>query len=122
MFRPYRVMAPAMQRVATTATSTTSMGALLAAQRHASVTDKILIGSTAAFITSSTTMGLFHLIVTPVSASIAAATIATATASGALCVIDGGGEGSTSFGAVVGVFIGAMGGYYAKSQKEPWRK
>lgn len=86
-------------------------------------TDKVLIGSFSAFLTSATTMSLFHLIVTPVSPTIGITTVATATASGALCVIDGGKESAgTSFGAVVGVFIGAMGGYYSKTQKEPWRK
>lgn len=53
-------------------------------------TDKILIGSSSAFLTCATTLSLFHLMVTPVSSTIALATIATATASGALCVIDGG--------------------------------
>lgn len=96
-------------------------GSALRVSRRA-FTDRLLIGSCASFLTSVTTLSLFHLIVTPVNSSIALATIATATASGALCIIDGGSEGGTSFGAVVGVFIGAMGGFYAKSQKEPWRK
>ncbi|KPA82984.1 hypothetical protein ABB37_02724 [Leptomonas pyrrhocoris] len=93
---------------------------VLTSSRH--FTDKVFIGSCSAFLTCATTLSLFHLLVTPLSASIGAATMATATASGACCVIDGGSEGGTSFGAVVGVFIGAMGGFYAKSQKEPWRK
>ncbi|GET90603.1 hypothetical protein, conserved [Leishmania tarentolae] len=85
-------------------------------------TDKVLIGSCSSLLTCSTTTGLFHLLVTPVSPSVAVATLATAAASGALCVVDGGSLNGTTFGAVVGIFIGAMGGFYAKSQKEPWRK
>ncbi|CAG9578126.1 conserved hypothetical protein [Leishmania major strain Friedlin] len=85
-------------------------------------TDKVLIGSCSSFLTCSTTTGLFHLLVTPISPSVALATLATAAASGALCVVDGGSLNGTTFGAVVGIFIGAMGGFYAKSQKEPWRK
>ncbi|KAG5498530.1 hypothetical protein JKF63_02816 [Porcisia hertigi] len=93
---------------------------LIASSRR--FTDKVLIGSCSSLLTCSTTIGLFHLLVTPVSLSIAAATLATATASGALCVVDGGNVNSTTFGAVVGIFIGAVGGFYAKSEKEPWRK
>ncbi|KAG5496484.1 hypothetical protein JIQ42_03310 [Leishmania sp. Namibia] len=85
-------------------------------------TDKVLIGSCSSLFTCSTTTGLFHLLVTPVSPSVALATLATAAASGALCVVDGGSLNGTTFGAVVGIFVGAMGGFYAKSQKEPWRK
>ena len=85
-------------------------------------TDKLLIGAISSCLTCSTTLGLFHLLVTPVTPSIAAATVATATATGACVVIDGGSQGGSSFGAVAGVFVGAMGGFYAKSQKEPWRK
>jgi hypothetical protein len=85
-------------------------------------TDKLLIGSCSAFLTCATTLGLFHLLVSPLSQMTTAATLATAVASGASCVIDGSSEGGTSFGAVVGVFVGAVGGFYAKSQNEPWRK
>ncbi|CBZ28698.1 conserved hypothetical protein [Leishmania mexicana MHOM/GT/2001/U1103] len=85
-------------------------------------TDKVLIGSCSSLFTCSTTTGLFHLLVTPISPSVALATLATAAASGALCVVDGGSLNGTTFGAVVGIFVGAMGGFYAKSQKEPWRK
>ncbi|KEG10791.1 hypothetical protein DQ04_03291080 [Trypanosoma grayi] len=85
-------------------------------------TDKIAVGSVAALSTSMTILGIFHLIVTPVSPTIAVATISAATVSGALVVFEGGNEGGTTFGAVLGVFFGAMGGYYAKSSKEPWRK
>ncbi|EAN94788.1 hypothetical protein C3747_41g122 [Trypanosoma cruzi] len=85
--------------------------------------DKIVVGSCAALSTSVTILGIFHLIVTPVSPAIAAATLSAAAVSGALVVFEGGkNEGGTTFGAVIGVFFGAMGGYYAKSSKEPWRK
>ncbi|RNF26162.1 uncharacterized protein Tco025E_01562 [Trypanosoma conorhini] len=86
-------------------------------------TDKVVVGSCAALSTSVTILGIFHLIVTPVSPTIAAATLSAAAVSGALVVFEGGSnEGGTTFGAVLGVFFGAMGGYYAKSSKEPWRK
>lgn len=85
-------------------------------------TDKMLIGSCSGVLTSTTTIGLFHLLVTPVSATIAASTIATAGVAGMMSVIDGGKSGGTTMGALFGVIIGVMGGAYAKSQKEPWRK
>ena len=86
-------------------------------------TDKVVVGACAATCTSVTTIGVFHLLVTPVSAMIAFATIAAAASSGALAAIEGGKEeGGSSFGAVCGIFFGAIGGYYAKSSKEPWRK
>ncbi|KAH9579867.1 hypothetical protein LSM04_003288 [Trypanosoma melophagium] len=86
-------------------------------------TDKIVVGSFAALSTSVTILGIFHLLVTPVSSTIAAATLSAAAVSGALVVFEGGkNEGGTTFGAVLGVFFGVMGGYYAKSSKEPWRK
>eukprot|EP00796_Vickermania_ingenoplastis_P011612 gene11612-8001_t len=90
------------------------------AQRRA-YTDKVLIGASAATITSSTTIALFHLIVTPLSLSLCVATVATAAVSGSLTIIDGG-DSTTSLGAIFGFIIGAMGGFYGKSQKEPWRK
>lgn len=98
----------------------TNSSALAASTRC--YTDRVLIGCCSAVLTSTTTIGLYHLIVTPVSLTIGLATVATAAASGALCVIDGGSSGGTSFGAVVGIVFGALGGSYAKSQKEPWRK
>lgn len=86
-------------------------------------TDKVVVGACAATCTSVTTIGVFHLLVTPVSAMIAFATVAAAASSGALAAIEGGKEeGGSSFGAVCGIFFGAIGGYYAKSSKEPWRK
>lgn len=85
-------------------------------------TDKILIGSCSAGLTCTTTLVLSHLLMTPLTPSIFAITVATAAASGACCVIDGGQEGGTTFGAVMGIFIGAIGSYYAKSKNEPWRK
>ncbi|EPY28334.1 hypothetical protein STCU_05183 [Strigomonas culicis] len=106
---------------ATTAVRRVAAPTMLTARRH--FTDKLVVGASAATLTCTSTLGVFHLIVTPVSASIAIATIGCAAASGAAVIIDGGKESSGStFGAVVGAFIGAMGGFYAKSQSEPWRK
>ena len=85
--------------------------------------EKIVTGSVSAFLTSTTVVGAFHLIVVPVPLSVAGATIAAATCSGAMCVFEGtDDQGGTSFGAVCGIFLGAIGGYYAKSASEPWRK
>jgi hypothetical protein len=103
--------------------STHRMGATLTTTRRNISTDKVVVGASAAACTSITTIGLFHLIVTPVSLTIGVATICAATASGALAAVEGGKEeGGSSFGAVCGIFFGAIGGYYAKSSKEPWRK
>lgn len=96
--------------------------ALAAGAQQRQMTDKILFGTVSSLMTCSTTLLLFHLLVAPVGPTVAAATAATAAASGALCIIDGGESAGTGFGSVVGVFIGVMGGYYAKSQQEPWRK
>lgn len=85
-------------------------------------TDKVLLGSSSALLTCSTTLGLFHLLVTPVSATIGLASLATAVGSGALCFVDGGSASPTTFGALMGLVVGAFGGYYTKSEKEPWRK
>ena len=91
-------------------------------RRHLN-TDKIVVGACAACATSFSTVGIFHLIVVPVSPFIALATIGAATASGALAAIEGGqDQGGSSFGAVVGLFFGAIGCHYAKTSKEPWRK
>ncbi|CCW61768.1 unnamed protein product [Phytomonas sp. EM1] len=91
-------------------------------QSQRCIADKILIGSCSSFLTSFSTLGLFHLLVVPLSSTIAMATLATATATGALCVIDGGSQDGTTFGAIVGIFIGGLGGFYAKSKNEPWKK
>lgn len=85
-------------------------------------TSKITLGAGSAFVTSTATLGMFHLIVSPVSAGIAAATLVSATASGAFAAFEGGKEESgSSFGAVMGLVFGGIGGYYAKSCNEPWR-
>ncbi|CCW67933.1 unnamed protein product [Phytomonas sp. Hart1] len=94
--------------------------ALLQGRRH--VADKILVGSGASLLTACSTLGLFHLLVVPLTSAIAMASLATATATGALCVIDGGSQDGTTFGAIVGAFIAGLGGFYAKSQNEPWKK
>ncbi|CAJ1031399.1 hypothetical protein Q4I32_005815 [Leishmania shawi] len=116
----YPSRAPLHLLTVRSSSGTVAHPALLTCRRR--FTDKVLIGSCSSLFTCSTTTGLFHLLVTPVSPSVALATLATAAASGALCVVDGGSLNGTTFGAVVGIFIGAMGGFYAKSQKEPWRK
>ncbi|CAD2218290.1 hypothetical protein ADEAN_000577800 [Angomonas deanei] len=104
----------------TTAIRCCSTGALCTPQR--TMADKMIVGACASFLTSASVLGVFHLIVTPVSAGIAAATISAATTTGALCVVDGGKEGSgSSFGVIAGLLLGAMGGHYAKSSSEPWR-
>eukprot|EP00331_Platyophrya_macrostoma_P029208 CAMPEP_0176437112 /NCGR_PEP_ID=MMETSP0127-20121128/18411_1 /TAXON_ID=938130 /ORGANISM="Platyophrya macrostoma, Strain WH" /LENGTH=118 /DNA_ID=CAMNT_0017820643 /DNA_START=54 /DNA_END=410 /DNA_ORIENTATION=- len=100
---------------------TPSSSSLRCSRRHIN-TDKVVVGAVAATCTSVTTIGVFHLIVTPVSLTIGVSTVAAAAASGALAAIEGDKEGGSSFGAVCGIFFGAIGGYYAKSSKEPWRK
>ncbi|KAG8347464.1 hypothetical protein ERJ75_001244100 [Trypanosoma vivax] len=86
-------------------------------------TDKLTLGTCSAVCTSTTILAVFHLLVTPVSAAIGAATLSAAAAGGALVVLEGDNSTSgTAFGAVVGVVFGGIGGYYAKSSKEPWRK
>lgn len=84
--------------------------------------DKVLIGASASALTCSTTLAVFHLIVTPLSASIAAMTLALAAISGSMTIIDGGGAKTTQLGALFGFVVGVVGGFYAKSQQEPWRK
>ncbi len=88
-------------------------------------TDKIIAGAVSATLTSSTIIGAFHLVVVPVSLSLAGATIAASAVTGAMSIFEGGvndDAGGTSFGAVAGIFLGSIGGYYAKSANEPWRK
>nr|CCC90878.1 conserved hypothetical protein [Trypanosoma congolense IL3000] len=90
-------------------------------QRH--FTDKLLLGTCSALSTSTTILAIFHLIVTPVSSTIAAATLSASAVGGALVILEGDGSTSgTAFGAVIGVVFGGIGGYCAKSSKEPWRK
>ncbi|AAZ11723.1 uncharacterized protein TEOVI_000542900 [Trypanosoma equiperdum] len=86
-------------------------------------TDKVVLGTCSALSTSTTILAIFHLLVTPVSGTIAAATLSASAVSGALVILEGDSSTSgTAFGAVLGVVFGGIGGYYAKSSKEPWRK
>ncbi len=88
-------------------------------------TDKIISGSVSATLTSSTVIAAFHLVVVPVPFSVAGATVAAAAVTGAMSIFEGGVNDDThgtSFGSVAGIFLGGIGGYYAKSANEPWRK
>lgn len=98
-------------------------GANMTTNKGGNMQDKIITGSLAAALSSTTTLTLCHLFVVPLPLGIASSTFATATASGALCAFEGGeGDTGTNFGSVVGVFIGCIGAYYAKSSSEPWRQ
>eukprot|EP00744_Colponema_vietnamica_P019334 GILI01027342.1.p1 GENE.GILI01027342.1~~GILI01027342.1.p1 ORF type:complete len:124 (+),score=40.81 GILI01027342.1:59-430(+) len=97
----------------------------LTARRFAAnnMQDKLLTGAAAAFLSSTSVIGLFHLIVIPLTGTVALSTIAAATATGALSAFEGGeGSSGTAFGTLAGAFIGALGGYFAKSSNEPWNE
>lgn len=85
-------------------------------------TDKILIGASAASLTCGSTLAIFHLLVTPLSASLAVTTLVVAAITGSMSFLEGEGGRDTQIGAVLGFFVGIFGGYYGKSQHEPWRK
>lgn len=84
--------------------------------------DKVAVGAASSCVTCGSTLALFHLIVTPLSASLAATTLGLAALTGSMTIIDGGGDKITQLGAVFGFIVGLMGGYFGKSQQEPWRK
>jgi hypothetical protein len=83
--------------------------------------EKLIAGATSAAVTATGVLSVFHLLVCPVTASIAVGSIAGSAATGALSAFEGG-EGGAGFGSVVGLFIGGMGGWYAKTSTEPWSK
>lgn len=80
------------------------------------------IGAATATISSIGILGVFHLLVVKIPMSIAGASIAASFCSGALASFEGGNEseGGGSFGTIVGVIFGGIGGYYARSISEPW--
>lgn len=84
--------------------------------------DRVLIGASAATITSGSTLAIFHLIVTPLSASLAATTLVVAALTGSMSFLEGDSGRDTQIGAVLGFVVGVIGGYYGKAQHEPWRK
>ena len=95
----------------------------LVTQRRLVNTEKVATGAASALVTSIATVGVFHLFVTPVTLNIAVITAAAAGASGALAALEGGkDEAGTTFGAVIGLFFGCIGGYFSKTTNEPWRK
>lgn len=102
------------------ASSFSGCNSLCTSQRF--MMDKILVGATAAAITSSSTLLIFHLVVTPLTASTSLVTVVSAGLCGAMSFFDASGDSATSMGAIFGFIVGAMGGFYGKGQKEPWRK
>lgn len=89
---------------------------------HRFYTDRLLIGSSAATLSCGSSLAAFHLIVTPLSASLAAATLLMAALTGSMVFLEGEGGRDTQIGAIMGFVIGVIGGFYGKSQHEPWRK
>lgn len=89
---------------------------------HRFYTDRLLIGCSAATLSCGTSLAAFHLIVTPLSASLAAATLLMAALTGSMVFLEGEGGRDTQIGAIMGFVIGIIGGFYGKSQHEPWRK
>lgn len=99
-------------------------GAVVTAQRGLKV-DKMIAGAIGATLSSSVIIGVFHLIVVKVPLAVAAGTIAGSGFTGIFAAFEGGkdGEGSVAaFGTLIGVFLGCLGAYYAKTSAEPWRK
>jgi hypothetical protein len=84
----------------------------------------MVTGAISALVTSSCTLGLFHLLVTPVTATLYLGVAGGAFATGALSAFEGDkdSDSGTNFGAVSGLFLACIGGYVAKLGNEPWRK
>jgi hypothetical protein len=95
-----------------------SHSSMLVARRGVK-TDKMLIGALGAFMSSTATIGLFHLLVIKVPLTMLAGTIGAATVSGLFAALEG--DAGASFGTVVGLFFGGIGCYFAKSANEPWK-
>ena len=98
-------------------------GAGPSAQARGVKTDKMVAGAIGATMSSAVVIGTFHLIVVKVPLLIAAGTIGGSAISGVCAAFEGGeGSGGGAFGSIIGVFLGGLGAYYAKTSTEPWRK
>jgi hypothetical protein len=82
--------------------------------------EKILAGAIAATASSLSVIGVCHLIVCEVPLTIGVGSVAGAALTGALGVFEGEGSGGSGFGTAIGIFLGAVGAYFAKTSTEPW--
>lgn len=100
----------------------TSPAAATTAATRGVKTDKMIAGAIASTTSAAVVIGTFHLIVVKVPLYIAAGTIGGAAFSGIFAAFEGEGGGGAGFGSIIGVFLGGIGAYYAKTTTEPWRK
>lgn len=84
--------------------------------------EKVILGALGATATSTSVIAVCHLFVCQVPATVAFGSVAGAALTGALGVFEGEGSGGTGFGSAIGIFLGGVGAWYAKSSNEPWSK
>ncbi len=84
--------------------------------------EKLVLGALGATATSTSVIAVCHLFVCQVPPTVAFGSVAGAALTGALGVFEGEGSGGTGFGSAIGIFLGCVGAWYAKSSNEPWSK
>jgi hypothetical protein len=118
------LVAPRLSASPAVAMATPAMTAIVPVTAMRGIkTDKMIAGAIGATISSTVVIGTFHLIVAKVPLMVAAGTIVGSGLSGVLAAFEGGeGGNSGAFGSAIGIFLGCIGAYYAKTSTEPWRK
>ena len=82
--------------------------------------EKLILGALGATCSSMSVLGVCHLFVCQVPLTVAGGSVAGAALTGALGVFEGEGSGGAGFGTAIGIFLGGVGAWYAKSQDQPW--
>lgn len=84
--------------------------------------EKLVAGALGATVSSMSVLGVCHLLVCEVPLAVAGGSVGGAALTGALGVFEGEGSGGSGFGTAIGIFLGGVGAWYAKTSTEPWSK